>query len=143
MENQIQEVETMNEKVRNVGKLDKCFFGQKSALKVQYNPEGKAIFLGIGKKGEDDSWTWKTAKLKDTESAEIILVIRGKAETASFYHTFKGGTTRVSINRNNGTIFFRVEDYARALNPGEKEVLRMILEEAILRASMVVPTPRD
>lgn len=133
MENEIQEVETVGEDKPSKTKLDRCFFGQKSALKVQYNPESKAIFLGIGKKGEDDTWTWQTAKLKDTEAAEIILVIQGKAEAANFYHTFKDDTTKIFINHKETNVFFRIEDQSKALTPGEQEVLKLILEAAIIQ----------
>ena len=71
-------------------KIDKCFFGQKTALKIQYNQENKSIYLGIGKKEEDDTWTWKTAKMKDTEIAEILRLLQQKTESVNFYHTFDG-----------------------------------------------------
>jgi DNA transposition AAA+ family ATPase len=82
----------------------------------------------------EGSWTWKTAKLKDTEAAEILLLIQGKTDAVAFYHTFRDDTTRVSIARKEETTFFRIEDLAKALTPPELEVLRIILTETIRRA---------
>jgi len=135
MENETQKNTTVNENKQNSKKLDKCFFGQKNALKIQYNPENKAIYLGIGKKDENNTWTWKTAKLKDTEAAEIILVIQNKTDNANFYHTYKDETTKIFINRKDNTAFFKIENNTKALNPGEQEVLRIILVEIIREMS--------
>ena len=117
-------------------KIDKCFFGQKTALKIQYNQENKSIYLGIGKKEEDDSWTWKTAKMKDTEIAEILRLLQEKAESVNFHHTFDGNQTKIWINRSKETVFFKIEDQAKGLNPAEQEVLKIVLEEAILQTSL-------
>jgi len=117
-------------------KIDKCFFGQKTALKIQYNQENKSIYLGIGRKEEDDSWTWKTAKMKDTEIAEILRLLQQKAESINFHHTFNGNQTKIWINRNQDTVFFKIEDQGKGLSLAEQEVLRIVLEEAILQTSL-------
>ena len=112
-------------------KLDKCFFGQKSALKVQYNQEKNSIYIGIGKKDEADHWTWKNAKIKDTEAAEIIRVITGKTDSTSFYHTYNDSKTQIWINRREEQVFFKIDEFAKGLDAGEQEVLRIVLLEAI------------
>jgi len=117
-------------------KIDKCFFGQKTALKIQYNQENRSIYLGIGKKQEDDSWTWKTAKMKDTEIAEILRLLQQKAENVNFHHTFNGNQTKIWINRKDQTVFFKIEDLAKGLSLAEQEVLRIVLEETILQTSL-------
>ncbi|MCK4427980.1 MAG: hypothetical protein KAW16_05815 [candidate division Zixibacteria bacterium] len=117
-------------------KIDKCFFGQKTALKIQYNQENKSIYLGIGKKEEDDSWTWKTAKMKDTEIAEILRLLQQKTESINFYHTFNDNQTKIWINRKDQTTFFKIENQAKGLSPAEQEVLRIVLEETILQTSL-------
>jgi hypothetical protein len=131
MENEIKEEQISEQTEVHRNKLDKCFFGQKSALKIQYNDDNKAIYLGVGKKEEDSSWTWKTAKLKDSEAAEIILLIDQKCDAVSFYHTFKDETTRITITRKDDTTFFRIEDLSKAMTPAELEVLKIILTETI------------
>ena len=117
-------------------KIDKCFFGQKTALKIQYNQENKSIYVGIGKKEEDDTWTWKTAKMKDTEIAEILRLLQQKTENVNFYHTFDGNQTKIWINRKDKSVFFKIEEYAKGLNSAEQEVLRIVLEETILQTSL-------
>lgn len=117
-------------------KIDKCFFGQKTALKIQYNQETKSIYLGIGRKQEDDTWTWKTAKMKDTETAEILRLLQQKAENINFYHTYNGNETKIWINRNQDTVFFKIEDQSKGLSPAEQEVLKIVLEETILQTSL-------
>jgi hypothetical protein len=130
-----QEEQTIEQSQHKRAKIDKCFFGQKTALKIQYNEETNAIYLGIGKKEEDESWTWKTAKMKDTEIAEILRLLQQKAESINFFHTFNDNETKIWINRKDQTVFFKIDDLAKGLNPAEQEVLRIVLEETILQTS--------
>jgi hypothetical protein len=134
-ENQQEEQIPEQSQAQKRAKIDKCFFGQKTALKIQYNQENKSIYLGIGKKEEDDSWTWKTAKMKDTEAAEILRLLQQKTESVNFYHTRNGNETKIWINRKDQAVFFKIEEYAKELSPAEQEVLRIVLEEAILQTS--------
>ena len=119
-------------------KLDKCFFGQKTALKVQYNQDKNSIYIGIGKKDEADQWTWKNAKIKDTEAAEIIRVLTGKTDSTSFYHTYNDNITQIWINRKEEQVFFKIDEFAKGLNTGEQEVLKIVLLEAI-RLQIISP----
>jgi hypothetical protein len=114
----------------------KFFLGQKTALKTQFNEENKSIYPGIGKKEEDDSWIWKTAKIKDTEIAEILRVLQQKTENASFYNIFNGSETKIWINGKDQTVFLKIEDQAKGLSPAKQEVLRIVLEETILQTSI-------
>jgi len=116
--------------------IDKCFFGQKSALKLQYNQDNNAIFLGIGKKEDNGSWNWRNAKIKDTEAAVIIRVINGQTDTASFYHTYNDNSTKIWINRKEDRMVVRIEEHSKALAPDEQIVLKILLMEAIVRASL-------
>jgi len=111
--------------------LDRCFFGQKSALKAQYNEKSKSIYIGVGRKNGDDKWSWNNAKIKDTEAANIIRVIIGKADSISFFHTFKENNRKIWINRKEEQLFFKIDDNSKGLNPGEQEVLKIVLLEAI------------
>ena len=132
MENQNQtKTDTEQSQNRSI-KLDKCFFGQKSALKVQYNQDKSSIYMGIGKKDEADHWTWKNAKIKDTEAAEIIRVITGKIDGTSFYHTYNGNKTQIWVNRKEEQVFFKIDEFAKGLDTGEQEVLRIVLKRAII-----------
>ena len=119
-------------------KLDKCFFGQKTALKVQYNQDKNSIYIGIGKKDEADQWTWKNAKIKDTEAAEIIRVLTGKTDSTSFYHTYNDNKSQIWINRKGEQVFFKIDEFAKGLNTGEQEVLKIVLLEAI-RLQIISP----
>lgn len=111
--------------------LDKCFFGQKSAFKAQYDKESKSIYIGVGKKNEDESWSWKNAKIKDTEAAEIIRVLQGQADSVSFYHTFNGSSRKIWINRKEEQLFVKIDNKRKGVNFGEQEVLKIVLLEAI------------
>jgi len=128
------EEETEQPKYRRTA-IDKCFFAQKSALKVQYNQDSNAIYIGIGKKDDHNTWHWKNAKIKDTEAAEIITVIAGKTDSTSFYHSYNGNETKIWINRKDDSVHVRIEDQAKGLTPAEQHVLQIILEEAILQSS--------
>ena len=130
-----QEEQTPEQSPYKRAKIDKCFFGQKTALKVQYNEETNAIYLGIGKKEEDETWTWKTAKMKDTEIAEILRLLQQKTESINFFHTFNDNETKIWINRKDQTVFFKIDDLVKGLSPAEQEVLRIVLEETILQTS--------
>lgn len=127
-----QEVVAKESQHRN--RLDKCFFGKESALKVQYDKENNKIYLGIGKKGTNNDWTWENAKLKDIEAAEIIRVIASKTEAASFFHSFNNKNTKIWINKNEDTLTIKVDDQSKKLSPAEQEVLRIFLEEVILQS---------
>jgi len=130
----IQEQEQVATESQHQNRLDKCFFGKESALKVQYDKETGKLFLGVGKKGTNNDWTWENAKLKDVEAAEIIRVIASKTEAASFFHTFNNKSTKVWINKNEDSLIIKVDDHSKKLTPAEQEVLRIFLEEVILQS---------
>ena len=127
-----QEVVAAESQHRN--RLDKCFFGKESALKVQYDKETNRIYLGVGKKGSNNDWTWGNAKLKDVEAAEIIRVIASKTEAASFFHSFNNKKTKIWINKSEDSLSIKIENQGKKLNPAEQEVLRIFLEEVILQS---------
>ena len=127
-----QEVVAKESQHRN--RLEKCFFGQESALKVQYDKETNKFYLTVGKKGTNNDWTWETAKLKDIEAAEIIRVITSKTEAASFFHSFNNKNTKIWINKSEDNLAIKIENQGKKLNPAEQEVLRIFLEEVILQS---------
>ena len=45
---------------------------------------------------------------------------------------YNDNTTRTWVNKKNGFIFFKIEDISKALNSGEQEVMRVLLEKVIL-----------
>ena len=71
MENTYEQEQVVAES-QHRNKLDKCFFGKESTLKVQYDKDTGKLFLGVGRKGTNNDWIWETAKHKDFEAAEII-----------------------------------------------------------------------
>jgi len=111
--------------------IDRCFFGQKSALKAQYNKESRSIYIGVGKKSDDDKWSWNNAKIKDTEAAEIIRILQGQTDSVSFFHTFNGSSRKIWINRKEEQLFVKIDDNSKGINLGEQEVLKIVLLEAI------------
>ena len=130
---------TNEEQTQHTARLDKVFFSQTSALKVQHDNNRPGIFLGIGKKADDGTWTWKTTKLKDTEAAQIIRLIQGRAQTVDFYHTFQGEATKIQINKKDDDVYIKIEDHSKKIDPAEQEVLRIILEDTILQAATERP----
>ena len=111
--------------------LSRCFFGQSNALKIQYGDDSGSIYISIGTKSEQGQWNWRAAKLKDVEAGDIIRVLQGISDNVSFYHSFKGNSNRISINRKDASLFVRIEDFSKALNTGEQQVILIFLEQAI------------
>ena len=111
--------------------LSRCFFGQSNALKIQYSDDSGSIYISIGTKSEQGQWSWRAAKLKDVEAGDILRVLQGISDNVSFYHKFKGNSNRISINRKDASLFIRIEDFSKALNTGEQQVLLIFLEQAI------------
>lgn len=116
--------------------IDKVFFGQKSAFKIQYNENADSAFFGIGKKDNEDNWTWRTAKMSDTELGDILRVLTGREDAVSFYHTFNKVETRIWINRKDNNVMVKIEDTVKLLTPAEQEIMRVLLEEIIRQTAM-------
>lgn len=128
----IQDQEQVATESQHRNRLDKCFFGKESALKVQYDKDTNKLYLGVGKKNDND-WTWEKAKLKDVEAAEILRVIASKTEAASFFHSFNNKNTKIWVNKSEDSLVIKIESQSKKLNPAEQEVLRIFLEEVILQ----------
>lgn len=109
--------------------LRHAFFGQASCVTLDHGQNG--TFLKVGKKN-GDGWGWQVAKMSMPELGDIISVIKGRTDKASFFHSFKDKQTKIWINRDDkGQVFFKIEDHAKPLNIGEQEVLLVLLDRVI------------
>lgn len=115
--------------------IRKPFFGKDTCLVFQANGPAGKVFLDVGKK-EEDAWKWNKAKIDDEEMGEILLVLQGEAEEASFYHEFEGNTTKIWVNRKQDKVYFRIEGQSKALTPAQQAILKVLLREAIVTANI-------
>jgi hypothetical protein len=106
-----------------------------NALKIQYNKNTNQIYIHAGKK-DNYKWVWIKSKFSDSEIGEILRVLDGQTDKCSFFHQFNGNTTRTWINKKDGFIFVKIEDISKALNSGEQEVMKVLLEKVILLANI-------
>ena len=130
-----EKVEDKEPKNNNLA-LNRTFFGQTTALKVQYNKDLNKIFVHTGKKN-GESWKWEVAKLYDTELAEVLRLLNKEIDRIGFFHQFESKETKISVNRKEETVFFRIGDISKALNYGEQVVLKLLLENLILRSNFI------
>ena len=110
--------------------IRRAFFGKDSCLVLQVNTDAMKVFLDIGKKGTT-GWTWTRAKIDDEEMAEILKVLEGKTDEASFYHKFGDKETKIWVNRKDEQVFFRIEDQSKGLGPAQQTVMAVLLREGI------------
>jgi hypothetical protein len=118
--------------------LQRAFFGQENVLKVLVNSRGECYFQWGWPAGE--RWEWKKAKFNDAELGEILLVLQGQRERASFFHTFDGAegktTTQVWVNRSGGYCTFKVKECSKSLTAAEQKVLEVLLQHAIVMMNL-------
>lgn len=108
--------------------LDKAFFGKDNCITVQVRKD--AAFLKWGRK-KGSGWEWKNAKFSDAELGEIIRVLDGRADTASFFHSFNDESTKIWVSRQDAAVVFKANDYVKGLQPGEQEVMATLLRNSI------------
>ena len=118
----------------NKNALKYAFFGKSSCL-VLHDDTQNGTFLKVGKKVDNDSWSWQKAKMSLSELGEIISVLKDKMGQTSFIHSFNDRQqTRIWINRDDKKmIFFKINDCSKPINLGEQEVLLILLEQIIAR----------
>ena len=122
----------------NPTNLRRAFFGKDNCLVFQVNAEAKKVVLDVGKKA-DNGWTWRKAKIDDEEMADILRVLQGKAEEASFFHEYSGKQTKIWVNRKGDNVYFRIEDQSKALSPAQQAVMAVLLKEAIVTVNVEKP----
>ena len=115
--------------------INKAFMSKNNALKIQYNKDVNQIFIHAGKK-DNEKWVWIKTKFSDSEIGDILRVLNGQTDKCSFFHQFNGNTTRTWINKKDGFVFFKIEDISKALNSGEQEVLKVLLNKIILLSNV-------
>lgn len=114
--------------------INKAFFGQDNALKIQYNTDTNEVYLHLGKVHEK-VWTWYRAKLNDVELGNIIQVLVGKINHISFFHKFNSNPQQIFVDRskNGKTFAFRIGSMSKALNEAEAYVLKILIESLIVK----------
>ena len=125
----------MNATQQTPPSIRKPFFGKDNCLVLQVNAEARKVFLDIGKKGPN-GWKWNKAKLGDEEMADILHVLEGKSEEASFYHSYQGKETKIWINRKADNVYFRIESQSKALSPAQQTVMAILLRQAIVATNV-------
>ncbi len=118
--------------------LQRAFFTPDTALKVMVNSRRECYFQWGWKTPR--SWEWKKVKFNDAELGELLLVLEGKKESVSFYHSFDGkegkSTTQIWVRRSNDYCSFKVQECSKSLNPGEQRVLLQLLQHAIVMMNL-------
>ena len=99
--------------------LGRTAFGKESCVKIERN--GRGTWLQVGRK-KNGAWGWEKAELADVEIAEMLLVLDRAEGQASWFHSFNGSETKISVSRKEATVFVRVNEFAAALNPGQQVV---------------------
>jgi len=118
-------------------RLARSFFGLESCLRLEHNATGTWMMLG---RKNGTGWTWNKAKLNPAELGDILCVLAGRTSKVGFFHTFtKDGVkkeTRINVNKaeSGDSVFFRIEEHAKPLNPGEQEVLRALLQRVLFES---------
>ncbi len=107
---------------------NKPFFGKNTCLKIQTSESD--AYIHIGKKKEEE-WDWTKLKMSDVELGHILRVLKDETGSWSTVHEFQGNQNKIWVNKNEGTVFFKVNDVTKALNPGEQKVLSVILKKVI------------
>lgn len=125
----------MNSEQRIPHSIRKPFFGKDTCLVFQANARAGKVFLDVGKK-EGGTWKWNKAKIDDEEMGEILRVLKGETEEASFYHEFEGKTTKIWVNRKQENVYFRIEDQSKALTPAQQAILQVLVREAIVAVNI-------
>jgi hypothetical protein len=119
--------------------LQRAFFGQENVLKVLVNSRGECYFQW-GWPTAAERWDWKKVKFNDMELGEILLVLQGQKERASFFHTFDGAegksTTQVWVSRSGGYCTFKVKECSKSLTAAEQKVLEVLLQHAIVMMNL-------
>jgi ribonuclease HI len=111
--------------------LDKSFFGKMTCLKIQLNEEKDLYFhMGIlnGK-----NWKWEKVKMNQNEIGEIIYGTKQKEFTTSFFHKYKTSQNQIWINKSTEKMTIKINKVSKSLVIGEIEVLRILLENCILK----------
>ena len=114
--------------------MNKAFFGKTSCFKVQLN--NKEVYFHMGTlKGE--TWTWEKLKMNDMELGEIVRLLNGKTDQWSTVHKFKDNMNNIWMNRSDKFVFVKINNTTKAMNTGEQEVLRILLERCVVAMNAV------
>jgi hypothetical protein len=94
--------------------INKSFFGKGNCFKFLLYDNGNVLFhFGV----EGKEWKWKKVKMNDSELGEILLVLEGRKDSVSFFHSFGEGpskkTTQIWINKKEENFFIRVKERSR------------------------------
>ena len=117
--------------------ISKAFFGKKNCLKVTFNNQ-KDCYFEFGTTQDEKTWSWKKVKMNDGELGDILRVLEGKAESVSFFHSFKNDKTQIWVNKKGDLFFIKVKELSKSLSTGEQRVLEELLKFMIMRSSLLL-----
>ena len=121
--------------------IRRSFFGKGNCFKFLLYDSGSVLFhFGIEK---GDGWSWKKVKMNDVELGEILLVLEGHKDEASFFHSFGEGkekqTTQIWTNKKqDGSFFIRVKELSKSFSPGEQRVLQALINHSLVRMNLIL-----
>lgn len=121
--------------MENKPKMEKTWFGQKSALKFQM-AEDKRIFIHVGKKMDEKTWVWKKCKFSSLECVNVLRVLNGVDKGWSSFHSFKSNngqtTAKIWVNRHDDKVVFKIDELAKQMIPAEANEMAIVLREGII-----------
>lgn len=122
--------------------VKRSFFGKGNCFKYLLYDDGTVMFhFGVeGKQG----WEWKKVKMSDAELGEVLLVLEGRQEEASFFHSFGSGKeetrTQIWVNAKEESgkraFFIRVKELSKSFNLGEQRVLAALVAHSLVRMNL-------
>lgn len=122
--------EGLKSNLNNNLKLNRAFFGKINCLKIQISNNNDIYFhIGLITKGE---WVWEKVKMSDIEIGEMINLLKKNEGKCAFFHSYNNKKTQIWCNKNEKSFSIKIKDVSKNLSVGEYEVLRIILEKAIL-----------
>ena len=122
--------------------VKRSFFGKGNCFKYLLYDDGSVMFHFGTEHGKE--WSWKKVKRNDAELGEILLVLEGRKEEASFYHSFGDGpekkTTQIRVNtkREKGkkAFFISVKELSKSFNEGEQRLLEALINHSLVRMNL-------
>lgn len=122
--------------------VKRSFFGKGNCFKYLLYDDGTVMFHFGTEQGKE--WSWKKVKMNDAELGEILLVLEGRKEDVTFYHSFGEGekktTTQIWVNtkqeQGKKAFFIRVQELSKSFNQGEQRVLEALTNHSLVRMNL-------
>lgn len=116
--------------------INRAFFGKSNCIKIMLN-SNKECYMHWGME-KDGKYAWHKIKFNDIELAQIHDVLDGKKSQVAFYHSFDGNKRQIWINKSpdGENAFFKIKEMNKSLSKGEMIVMKMLIEQIILRMNI-------